>query len=589
MRIAQSAGSVRSRMLDPRVYRAAFVPVLFALVLAAFSLGDRPRPLQTTLSADAFDGDQAFARLQQLGRAFPDRRPGSDGDEKLAGVLAADMRRAGFTVTTLTDEGRTIDGKRRLTTVVGTRTGQPGKGIVVVAHRDAVRPGSLAELSGTAALDELARLFAGRSTRRTLTLVSTSGGSGGSAGAEAFARDLRPSTTDAVLVLGDVASERLRKPWVLPWSDGSELAPVRLRRTVEAAVKAETGQDAGGIRASSQLARLAFPFALGDVGRFNERGIPAALLQATGERGPAADAAVSADHLRVFGRAALRTISALDNNPALEDGPGTEIVTMRKVLPRWSVQLLVGALLLPAALAAIDGLARVRRRRQPVAPWLRWIAALAVPFVVAVVVARLLGLTGIIAAPSAPVAAGAVSGEAPGLIVVGLAFVLAWLAVRPLQRLAGVEAGPTERAGDGPAAALATATIAIAVLVWIRNPYAAAMLLLPAHLWLLGPALRPPRLAAAALLALSLAPFVVVLAVYAHAVGLSAGDLPWSLLLLVASGHVSVVALATLCALGGCAVAAGSLLLSTGAGDAPASPSAAPLRVLDVAGIGDRR
>jgi hypothetical protein len=32
-------------MLDLRIYRAAFVPVLFAVLVVAFSLQDRPRPL----------------------------------------------------------------------------------------------------------------------------------------------------------------------------------------------------------------------------------------------------------------------------------------------------------------------------------------------------------------------------------------------------------------------------------------------------------------------------------------------------------------------------------------------------------------
>ena len=41
-------------MSDPRLYRAALVPVLFALVLLAFSLENRPRALTTSLAPDAF-------------------------------------------------------------------------------------------------------------------------------------------------------------------------------------------------------------------------------------------------------------------------------------------------------------------------------------------------------------------------------------------------------------------------------------------------------------------------------------------------------------------------------------------------------
>jgi hypothetical protein len=36
-------------MLDPRIYRAALIPIVFALIVGAFSLSDRPRPIGTTL------------------------------------------------------------------------------------------------------------------------------------------------------------------------------------------------------------------------------------------------------------------------------------------------------------------------------------------------------------------------------------------------------------------------------------------------------------------------------------------------------------------------------------------------------------
>ena len=41
-------------MINWRLYRAAFVPFLFALALAAFSLSPRPLPLTSTLAPDAF-------------------------------------------------------------------------------------------------------------------------------------------------------------------------------------------------------------------------------------------------------------------------------------------------------------------------------------------------------------------------------------------------------------------------------------------------------------------------------------------------------------------------------------------------------
>src|SRR3712207_9393027 len=81
-------------MLDVRVYRAAFVPVLFSLLIAAFALSERPRAIGTTLAPDAFDGRRAFSVLTELRRTFPNRRPGSAGDDALARRVERDFRAA---------------------------------------------------------------------------------------------------------------------------------------------------------------------------------------------------------------------------------------------------------------------------------------------------------------------------------------------------------------------------------------------------------------------------------------------------------------------------------------------------------------
>src|SRR5919107_3853008 len=89
MRGARSTitNSVTTQMVDPRIYRAALLPVLFAFVLLAFSVENRPRPLTTPIAPDAFAGDRAFDRAyapEGLADRFPDRRPGSAGDERLS-------------------------------------------------------------------------------------------------------------------------------------------------------------------------------------------------------------------------------------------------------------------------------------------------------------------------------------------------------------------------------------------------------------------------------------------------------------------------------------------------------------------------
>ena len=154
-------------MLNWRLYRAAFVPFLFALALAAFSLSPRPLPLTSTLAPDAFQGPRAFAELRSLAARFPDRRPGSAGDGRLAAVVASTLKGlggtagGGFSVRVQRFDAQTIDGERTLSTVIAERPGSTSATpIVILAHRDAAAAGSEAELSGTAGLLELARVFA---------------------------------------------------------------------------------------------------------------------------------------------------------------------------------------------------------------------------------------------------------------------------------------------------------------------------------------------------------------------------------------------------------------------------------------------
>ncbi|MCW2993943.1 MAG: hypothetical protein JWQ18_1438, partial [Conexibacter sp.] len=284
-------------MLDPRLYRVAFVPVLLALLVAAFSLQDRPRPIGTTQSPEGFDEIRAGQTLADLAHRYPDRRPGSAADTRLAGEIAASLRRSvPGTVEEHHFTGETIDGKRDLVDVVATRPGVPGPGIVVVAHRDAVAGPARAELSATAALLELARVAADGRLRRTITFISTSGGSGGFAGASEEARRLE-GRADAVIVLGALGAAGSRRPFVVSLSDGRGQAPVQLQRTVQSAVRAEVGTDAGAPRALTQWLRMAVPVTISEQGPFLRAGQPAVLLSAGGERPPAAGAPLREDRM----------------------------------------------------------------------------------------------------------------------------------------------------------------------------------------------------------------------------------------------------------------------------------------------------
>jgi hypothetical protein len=577
-------------VLDPRIYRAAFLPILFALVLAGFSLRDQPRPLSATLAPDAFDGEAAFRELERLADAAPQRSPGSAGDRLVAARVEETLRASGFRVDVRRFEAETADGRRELATVVGERTGFSSRRIVVLAHRDALGSGARAELSGTAALMELARVLGGRTLDRTLVLVSTSGGTAGLAAAERLASELGTPAqpVDAVLALGDLAGTRTDRPLVVPWSTSNAIAPLELRRTVEAAVAAEVGVRPGGDRPGVQLARLAFPLTLGEQGPFGARGVGAVLLSASGERAPDADAPVSAARLTAFGRAALRSVGALDAGDDVA-ASGTYVLLERKVLPAWSVRLLVIALVLPVLLAAIDALARVRRRRERVGMWLGWVAVSVLPFALAVLVAIGLFRAGLLAAPGGPVAGAAAAPNVAVLVCVLVVLVLAWLALRaPLLRLAGVQTGSrdagtargdpraTSRGGAATAVVLVLSTVAL--VMWIANPYASLLLVPALHLWLLAmaPEMRMRRPAALALYVVGLLPPLLVAYAYGRQFGLDPLELAWMGTLLVAGGGISLLAALTWCVVLGCAAGALAVVLRASGDGADA---AAPITV----------
>ena len=84
-------------MIEPRIYRAAFVPALLAVVLTMFSFQSRPRPLEQGLAADVlFDGNQATTLATRIVAESPDRRPGTPGNRATAQLVADTFAARGF-------------------------------------------------------------------------------------------------------------------------------------------------------------------------------------------------------------------------------------------------------------------------------------------------------------------------------------------------------------------------------------------------------------------------------------------------------------------------------------------------------------
>jgi hypothetical protein len=576
-------------MLNGRLYRAAFVPFALALAVAAFSLGSRPAPLTSTLAPDAFEGARAYAELQGLAKSFPRRRAGSAGDERLARYVADELEAlggtagGGFSVRTYHFHAQTIDGERALSTVVAQRPGSTSAApIVILAHRDAAAPGSIAELSGTAALLELARVFASRETKRTIVLASTSGGSGGDAGATQFAGELssigaataagggqRP--VDAAIVLGDLAGTRTHAPLVVPYSDSPGVASLQLQRTVGAAITQVLGVSPGAPSMLGQLAHLAFPLSLGEEGVLDADGIPAVLVQVSGEHEPSPTQAVSAERLEGFGRAVLNAVDALDTGPDIPQATQGGLLLQQKTVPSWALRLLVLTLMLPVLAAALDGLARARRRRMAIGRSTLWVASCGLPFLSCAVLAYVLGWLGVLAAtPAAPVLPSALAfggRVATAVVAVALTFALTWLLWSGLMRRLGWGLRPDP---DAAALALVLVLLPVGLLAWFGDPLTALLAVPALHVWLVLAAaperldigVLPRRLASVALVALGLVPLAALVAFYAHQLGLSAGDVAWTGVLLVAAGQVGLGGAILWSLAFGCAAAATMIALA---------------------------
>jgi hypothetical protein len=163
--------------------------------------------------------------------------------------------------------------------------------------------------------------------------------------------------------------------------------------------------------------------------------------------------------------------------------------------------------------------------------------------------ARALGVTGALEPPEAPVLP-LPSTEWVALGSIAFVLVLGWFGVRPLVLTRTGERGSP---AAGSLAATSGAVLSVlAAVIWAANPYAAALLLPAAHLWLFAaaPQTRLVGWRGVAAIAAGLLPFLLVAVYYLRALGLDPLELTWMALLSAASGQLS----------GWVAVVAGALL-----------------------------
>ena len=429
-------------MLDPRVYRAAFAPAVLALIVAAFSVRDRPpaadhdawRPTPSTRS-------RVERTLSDLRARFPERRPGSAGRPRPG--RRGGRRPAGRSVHASgsgASTAETIDGDRGARRR-GRRCARGSPSAGSWWWRTATPPPRPRPPSSRAPPRcwSWARVFAGRQLRRTLRPRLHQRRQ------RRRRRDPRVGAHRAQRRRGTRARGPRRGP-PAP-AVGGALERPRAARAARAPAHAWRPRSAtrwaarpGRAHLPGQLARLAFPLTVGRAGR-RRRARPA-----RGAAGaPAASAARAPASARACGGCATSAAPRCGRSPRWtrrrggRAQPEAVLVAHDKLLPGWAVRLVVGALILPVGLAVLDAFARARRRREPVVMWLGWVAASALPFALTAAFVVVLAAVGLIAEAPAPPDVQAVDGAR--------AAAMAAAALALPARLAGRAAGIAARAG----------------------------------------------------------------------------------------------------------------------------------------------
>ena len=282
---------------------------------------------------------------------------------------------------------------------------------------------------------------------------------------------------------------------------------------------------------------------------------------------------MSRDRFTELGRGALRAVIALDeagrasggDTRPVFAGESEGIVTLRNVLPDWSVRLMVLCLLLPALLAALDAFFRARRHHLHAGAWVGWTLAAGVAVPLAWIWLRLLGIAGALPAPRGPVLPSDLqlsTGQAAALASVALALVAGVVAARLLGRSGRAVRGNPAAGAAG--AAVGAVVCGVALLVWLPNPYAAALLVPAAHLWLFLGAPQTRLRGAWGWVALAAGLLAPALVLVAEMDALRIGPLALTRMWLVATagGHVSAWSALALGALVGATVTLVRILLA---------------------------
>ena len=446
-----------------------------------------------------------------------------------------------------------------MSNVIAYRPGRSPQIVAVIAHRDG---GGGGDAAGTGMLIQLARSFADMPRDRGLVLVSTDGGTTGAQGAAAFGRTwgLR-SRIVAAIVIDGVAAPPGTPLRIVVRPDTPRGTSPTVYSTARDGLEAFYGAPARTPGLFDQLSGYAIPYTTREQGPLITRDIPAVTLTA----GDAGDGLrltdLDAAQLGRAGAAAANVVAELNSAATIERGGEPALFLSGKVMRGWLAEVTIAMLLAPFVVCVLDVVARLRRRRVPIAPGIRalgwrfaaWFTVLVALWVEALAPGELMPKF-----DSAPLP-GETGASTAGILLAAGAGLLVWrFGGRPrLVREGGVTG--SERTG-GLAGALVGLLFA-AVLLTAVNPFTLIILLPAAHLWLWIPAAS--RLGRQGMLACYAAGFTGLIALVWELAGPQGlgSDAPRALVAMAASGYLSPLVATCMCLAAASASQIGALVL----------------------------
>jgi hypothetical protein len=551
-------GSV-DRPVNSRMYRGTWLLVGIPLLIAAFTVS-RPQPLPAPALPPDFDGAAATEVARAFANQFPDRAPGSEKAPEAASWVAGQLSQYGLR----TDVDRfhaKIPGRGRveLENVLAVRQGRSNDVIAVIAHRDnsGTGPGANNNASGTAALLELARIYAAPQApprppepNHTILFLSTDAGAFGGLGAARFATH-SPDRDHVVAVINLDAIAGDGPPHLVFGADRPRSPSPALVRTAFARIVEQTRTEPTRPSPLGQLVDLAFPFSLYEQAPFVDRGIAAITLTSAGDRPPAAfgDTHLNKRRLAGIGRAAQALLGSLDEGVELAEGTSTYVYLSSRIVRGWAIVFILCAALLPCLAVIVDLFARLRRRHIPLLPALRSYRSRLGFWVFAALLFELFSIVGIwdtgAARPLAPELSPGTHWPVAGLALFSCLLAVAWFFAR--DRLLPRRPLGDEDALAGQIGALLALAV-ISLLLVAMNPYSVLFVLPSLHAWIWLPQLRRRSLALqAALLAAGFGGPLLLLGSFAVRLDLGF-DAPWYVAQLAAVGYVPFTSLVVVCA-----------------------------------------